>query len=995
MGIYDLFVSPVMKNTIQSLILLVCAFSLSPRAIAQTNNTISDSTVGFSVRGRYTTPGAGLDDSYWSLEAFLPLLQKPGKSVTFVQGRGLWLGESNQGWNVLLGQRFSTTDKQIWGGYVAYDTRETGSKNYQQIGVGIERLGDDWDGRINGYLPLGDSRELLSESIGNVGFFKNFFGRPVERRYRGAFAGVELEAGAPIAKLGAGDLRFYGTLLYYTNPDSDPVFGVRGRLEARPTDNTLIGVSIQQDPLFDTSVILDLGVGLSVGGNRGSKRTIAPRMGEYIARNPIITVANFTKTDFSEKAINPATGKPWQFRHVVVGAGNGNGTFEAPAGNIQTALNVAQGDDIVYVEAGTNTGISAFKIPDAVSVISTALTQEIDTVQYGRITLPGSGSGRYPTVNGTVSMGNNTTLRGFDLRNITGSGIDAANVRDITIIDNRITNVTQQGITLNGVLGNNNLVARNAITGTGNQGIFVQAFGDNQQRVILNQNSITNAGGAGIFGLTSGNAQQQINGNDNTVNVAKGAGVFFLSSGNSRQTAIMTNSSVSNITENTVVENANNDSKGGQGIFLSASGGATQNITLNNTRISDTIAQGLFAEVNGDPQNPAILSRQNLTFNQLLAQRATGQGVFVQGNGNSEQELKIDGAAISNIIKDSKGEGGQGIFVAANDGSRQKFTINNPKVSDNTAQGIFVQADNGSQQNFTINNPISNRNASQGIFIRSGKGVVQEFEVNQPTVSNITKDTTGLGGQGIFIATGQGGKQTFRVTDANVSDTAGQGIFVAVNDDPDNPNIQSQQTFTLTSSIVNRVGGQGLFIQANGNIRQQFEVRNGSINTVTIDGGQGGQGLFVQANGGAQQSFIYDRTNITNTAAHGVFMQANGVATSRYTISNTNISNTGDNNVFIQANESGRMIGNYQSNLFQNPPLAPLPPLPTFNAASNSSQSQMCLALSGNSNSTSYSLQRNSGTFQVVNRDNLNSTNTGTFNFQPNISDFVNAAACP
>jgi trimeric autotransporter adhesin len=978
----------VMKNTIKVIFSIFLTLTLAPKVAAQTTNNQKDNltdlpTAGFDIRGRYTTNGAGSDTPYIGIEGFLPIFQNPGQSVTFIQGRVSWFENSYQNWNVLLGQRFAnTTNKEIWGGYVAFDTRQTSNKTYQQLGLGIERLGDDWDARINGYLPISGGSQLISESIGNWGFWKNFYARPIERRFQGALAGVDIEAGTRIARLGEGDLKLYGGLLYYTGEGTDPVFGARARLQARPTDNLLVGLTIQQDPLFDTSIILDLGLGFSAGGNRSRKPDILARMGEYVNRNPIITIGNFTRSEYAP-ATNPRTGKPWQFRHVNLGIGNGDGTFERPTGTVQEALNVTQTDDIVYVNSGRNPGVPAFRIPDTVSVLSTALIQEIDTVEIGRVSLPGSGTGIFPIVNGTVTMGNDTTLRGFDLRNITGSGIQASSVRNVNILDNRITNVTEQGISLNGVTGNN-LVARNTITGTGGQGIFVQAFGNTQQQVTFNQNSVSNSGSQGIFALTSGNAQQQINGTDNTVTGARSAGIFFQGSGNSRQTVVMENAEVSSTTKNS-------EGQGGQGIFISASGGATQNVTLNNTRTSDNAGQALFSEANGDPQNPTIQTTQNLTFNQLLVLRGNGQGVFLQANGNSRQDFLLDRPTVSNIARDSVGEGGQGIFVAANDGAQQSFTINNPTVSDNAAQGIFVQTDNNTRQRFTINNPTASNNTNQGIFIRSGRGVQQEFEVNQATVSGTKKGTSPIagepdvGGQGIFIATGEGAQQRFTLNSPTVSDNAGQGIFIAVNDDPNSQANQSQQTFTVTNPTVTRSASQGFFIQANGNVRQQFEITNGRVSDITQDNGQGGQGIFIQANAGAQQSYTIDRTNVSNTAGQGFFAQSNGSATSRYTISNSSITNTANNNVFLQSNENGRMIGNYQFNSLQQNTT-----LPAFTAATNSNRG-ICLAFSGNNSNTGYRLEANRGTFQTV----INPNNIGTFSQLLQGGNFDSLPVCP
>lgn len=69
------------------------------------------------------------------------------------------------GGNLLLGHRFSASNDAVWGGYVAYDVRDTGNKVFNQIGLGIERLGKNWDIRANGYIPVGESKQVISESF--------------------------------------------------------------------------------------------------------------------------------------------------------------------------------------------------------------------------------------------------------------------------------------------------------------------------------------------------------------------------------------------------------------------------------------------------------------------------------------------------------------------------------------------------------------------------------------------------------------------------------------------------------------------------------------------------------------------------------------------------------------------------------------------------------------------------------------------------------------
>src|SRR5690348_10177140 len=54
----------------------------------------------------YTTEGAGFDN-FGSFEAFIPVLQSPGKNLTFLEGKLLWTTSNGAlGGNLLLGHRF-------------------------------------------------------------------------------------------------------------------------------------------------------------------------------------------------------------------------------------------------------------------------------------------------------------------------------------------------------------------------------------------------------------------------------------------------------------------------------------------------------------------------------------------------------------------------------------------------------------------------------------------------------------------------------------------------------------------------------------------------------------------------------------------------------------------------------------------------------------------------------------------------------------------------
>jgi trimeric autotransporter adhesin len=904
----------------------------------------------------FSTPGAGYSKPYFTIEGFAPLQQKIGRDLTFIEGRLLVSTDSTLGGNLLFGKRFyNAAQNQILGGYLAYDLRDTGHAVFHQLGAGFERLGD-WDLRINGYLPLGDRRQSLDSSLSNPRFQQNRLVLDAHHRSEVAMAGIDIEAGGRLTQLGQGDLRGYAGVYYYDAPGSDSAVGIRGRLEARPTNNLQFGLTLQHDQLFETRLILSLKANLSgVRPGKVQSNTVLARLGESVARTNPITVDEQEETT-TIAATNPKTGQPWQFRHVSLGTGTGDGRFETPTPTVQAALAVSQPEDIVYVQFSQNPGIDAFVIPDGVSVLSSAPMQQIDTEQVGVIQLPLSGSGRYPTVNGTVTLGNDTTLSGFALSNVSGNGIQGGGVQNITIRDNFIRNTSRQGISLTEVAGKN-IIANNEIANSGEQGIFLQNSNSTQLELILDRNSIHHNQLQGIFLQASESAQQQVTLSQTSLDRNTLQGVFAQANGNSKQTLTIANTTIHQTAQD-------GNGNGGQGLFLAANGGAQQNTQLRNLQVTDNGSQGIFLQGNGALASAP--TQQRLTSDSALIRNNAGAGIFVQANGNVQQEVSLQQSTVSQTQSDSNGNGGQGIFIAGNGGSQQTIQLNNTTIANSSTQGLLIQG-NGDPTDPTIQTRqlITNTNTTvqdstgTGIFVQANGNVQQQMTIANTHITNTSLDSGGNGGQGLFIAAGGGAQQTFDLKEITSSNNAAQGIFVQGNGDP---STLTKQRFTINNAQVSDNVGAGIFVQANGNIQQEFTIANSTIQNTALDnGGNGGQGIFIQSNGDAQ---------------------------SRYTLKSNGIANNADVGIFMQANEFSQMVSNIQANQLQNNST------PGLNAAMNSNQ-RVCVDLNRNDSNTGYLLQRNAGTFQVVDRDTVNSKNSGAINFQPAIANFETVTTCP
>lgn len=723
------------------------------QAPAPTPQPSSPAPISPKVGGIFTSgPGVGYTSSFSGIKAFVPIAQRPGQTITFAEGQAFVdTDNGNPSTNLVIGHRFvDPKSDRVYGGYVAYDHRNTGRGSFNQLGLGVETLGKTWDARINGYLPIGNTRQLVAENstttttVGTPFFQSNFLAttrtiqQQIHRQFEAAAAGVDAEAGGKIAALGqGGELRGYGGLYYFGAPGGEGTVGVRGRLEARPNENLQLGVSLSSDNNYGTTVALSVGVLFPTNRstvNRDRPQTpLLARLGDPVTRNANIVLDRQTetrRTTTQEVALlnNPATGRPWQFRHAIPGVGTGDGTFENPTGTVAAALAVAQPDDIVYVQPGTNPGIPAFTIPNGVQVLSTGPVQRIDTVQLGNIALPLSGAGVLPTVQDTVTMGNNTTLSGFAISSGRGPGILGNNLSQVTIRDNAIANTGLDGIRLNnvqgpvtitdntiqqargaGILLNNNqgqvdlLVARNQINNNGvalgEDGVSVELRNNATGNVTISNNAIANNGTP--TGPGSGVNLQLFNAANGTFNVA----------------------------DNTITSNQEN----GVNITLEATAQGTFNVARNT--LSNNQQNGASIVLSDNAQAQITLDGNTISSNQL-------SGVFANGNNQSNSTINITNNAIGSNQTD-------GVFAATSDQARMNVNVLNNTILNNARDGFTTAAIDTSQLRFRAEGNTIANNAISGVQVLSLPTASVQGALRGNTVTgNLGGDVIGLADTG-------------------------------------------------------------------------------------------------------------------------------------------------------------------------------------------------------------------------------------------------------
>jgi hypothetical protein len=441
-------------------------------------------------------------------------------------------------------------------------------------------------------------------------------------------------------------------------------------------------------------------------------------MGESVIRQQNIVVDEQSESFSKLEAIaltNPDTEEPYVFRHVNLGVGTGNGTFENPTGTLAEGLAVAESSDIVYVQPGTNPGIPAFTIPDEVQVVSTAAVQQLETQEAGIVQLPLSGSGVRPLVTGTVTLGDNNTVSGFEISGVAGSAIRGEGIESTTIQNNVIRNSTTaspdnlgNGILLTNATGTIT-ITNNTISDNRNSAIAIESQED-EANLIIGTNAIAN------------------NFNGISLNFA----------GSAQATAEITNNS---ITTSGIGIDTN----------LTESSQLT-NFTISNNIFESSNPQGISFQTFDNAQATTVTISNNTIRNinvPAITDESQGDGMFFGFNQSSRvQQLTLSGNTINTVADD-------GISLLLSDNSVATVTISNNQISNASSQGIFfgnigvqVDADDNSQLQLLLDSNTITGSGDPGISIFAGAGggspqVFTSVRLNILSGNNVNGFTTG------------------------------------------------------------------------------------------------------------------------------------------------------------------------------------------------------------------------------------------------------------
>ena len=522
-----------------------------------------------------STPGAGPMNSangFTSIEAMIPFFTQPERSLFFLDVRGLLSDTGQGGFNLGGGYRLlAPQTERILGINAYFDGRDTGSATFYQLGGGFESFGQLVDVRGNFYLPLQSRFRLVSDHTVDGGttssisadtanpFFQghnilfNEF-RTVSSakvRYRGyeeAFNAFELEAGVPVPLLTRW-FKAYAGVYDIEGPNSGNAVGVRGRLEARFNDAVIASAAVQNDRIYDTTVMFQ--VALRFGGGawrRQSFESVADRLLDRVERNTSILVnetftVNTSATTSTTNigtvaAVDPNTGKPVVVDHVASAApGGGDGTFEKPFNNLAALQAGSNPGDILFAWGGSVFNKQSIALQTGQRFLGEGISHTFNS-QFGVLNLPrATASNVMPIINGapgtSITLADNTEVSGFNITNSTGAAIVGTNDTGVDINRNNFSSNAALDaatiiLTYNAAGSYTSSVMGNTINFSNAVGISVSVDSGTSVKTTIANNSILNSSGDGVDLQASGtgNLNAQVTGNTVTANAGVGISLF-------------------------------------------------------------------------------------------------------------------------------------------------------------------------------------------------------------------------------------------------------------------------------------------------------------------------------------------------------------------------------------------------------------------------------------------------------------------------------------
>jgi len=571
--------------------------------------------------------GIGYNKGYTTLEAFGIYDGYGSGFMPFIDLRGHVFNNGKLAGNLGIGERtFLPSINHTFGSYLYYDVRRVGhGLTVNQLSPGLELVGERMEYRINGYFPVGKlkGRQYRYE-------FDKFKGNSIllKSKQFQAMRGFDAEVGAHIPQNTTYDV-YMAAGPYYFQSSNAHSWGGSARLLGRYKEYVSLEVTYSYDNLFRSVVQGSVALTLPFGGKlkrcgpdcgRGCPQTDNLLLSRAAFAPSRLEIPVVKKVHKREKAIDPATGKPWVV-WFVNNTSHSAGTFESPFPTLLQAENASSPNDMIYVFSGdgTTNGMNAgITLQDGQNFFGSGVKQQFSTTK-GTVTIPAL-SVNNPSISNTagnvVTLGNGNVVSGFNVSVVNSNGIvNTGSINGATIMNNviaietsgnsiavtgsgavnisnnQINDLGGMGETAIGVAptggGMNGMISNNSTAGFTN-GITIDPIAAAGYDFTLEGNTITNFRGIGIDVLSEGPSTIDIIGNTIETNLGM-SGIMI--GGASTDSDVL-------IDDNYIVFNSA-AATNGIGITLGSSDIVISNNTVQSIPVSDFIGIGVTSIASG------------------------------------------------------------------------------------------------------------------------------------------------------------------------------------------------------------------------------------------------------------------------------------------------------------------------------------------------------------------------------------------------------------
>lgn len=485
----------------------------------------------------------GDERSILMTEFWVPIAQNvQDGSVLYGDLRMMGDDLDNREFNLGLGYRdmvrTALLGEGIAGAHIWFDRRLTDrGSTFNQVTLGGEWLGEEFDILANGYLPLSDEERHFAPNaspqgpeLAGTGIFVDTLGTVLEEPQ----AGLDLESGwqVPAFEDHTDSVRIYGGGYYFDGPNTESVVGWRTRLAADITSDIQVGARFQKDDERGSQGFLEATIRFPFGNKKSFRdEGIRARLDDSPERD-IDIVTGDVVSDAGERVqvLNTATGAPQEVLHVDnMAAGGGDGSIENPFNTLADAQAAASAHSIIYVHrgngttAGQNAGIALNQTGQQLIGSGTHFTYDGTrftaangaAVDPGSLILAAADPAGAPTItnaggDGITVTADNINVAGITVDGAAGSGImveangAAASAQNVSISNISAINNTRHGVYIHGADGGAvSAKVQRAVTMANSQhGIAVYDDTDDTFEVDLGGGSMGSSGNNVLAGNT-------------------------------------------------------------------------------------------------------------------------------------------------------------------------------------------------------------------------------------------------------------------------------------------------------------------------------------------------------------------------------------------------------------------------------------------------------------------------------------------------------------